>query len=69
MGDPNRPAADLLGEFIAGLGMPRTLSEVGVTPDQFERAATLAMHDRWIHSNIRPISGPDDVMEILKLAA
>ena len=69
MGAPDRPAADLLHEFIAALGMPRTLAEVGVTPDQFEKAARLSMHDRWIHTNPRPIKGPEDVMEILKLAA
>lgn len=69
MGAPNRPAGDLLDEFIRGLGMPRTLAEVGVTPDQFERAAELCMHDRWIHTNPRAISGPDDVLEILRLAA
>lgn len=69
MGAPDRPVADLLSEFIAGLGMPGRLSDVGITPDQFEKAAELSMHDRWIHTNIRPIQGPDDVMEILKLAA
>ena len=62
-------AGDLLAEFIEALGMPGRLADVGVTPDQFEKAAKLSMHDRWIHTNIRPIKGPDDVMEILRLAA
>lgn len=69
MGSPNRPAADLLDEFIRGLGMPRRLADVGVTPDQFEKAAKLSMHDRWIHTNPRPITSPEQVMEILRLAA
>ena len=69
MGAPDRSAGDLLDDFIRGLGMPRTLADVGVTPDQFERAAKLCMHDRWIHTNPRAISGPEDVLEILRLAA
>ena len=69
MGDPSRPAGDLLQDFIEGLGMPSRLADVGVTPDQFEKAAQLSMHDRWIHTNPRPIKGPEAVMEILKLAA
>ena len=69
MGDAGQPAGDLLEAFIRGLGMPTRLSEVGVTPDQFERAAKLSMHDRWIHTNPRPIKSPDQVLEILKLAA
>lgn len=69
MGAPDRAVADLLSEFIQSLGMPNRLADVGVTPDQFEKAAKLSMHDRWIHTNIRPISGPADVMEILRLAA
>lgn len=68
MGVPDRPAAELLREFIAGLGMPGTLAEVGVRPEHFEKAAKLSMHDRWIHTNPRPIRGPADVMEILELA-
>ena len=69
MGQPNQSAAELLAEFIASLGMPRSLAEVGVTPDQFEKLAKLSMHDRWIHTNPRPIPGPEQVMEILHIAA
>lgn len=69
MGRPGDPAADALADFIAGLGLPGRLADVGVTPDQFEKAAKLSMHDRWVHTNPRPISGPEDVMEILRLAA
>lgn len=69
MGQPDMDAGDALEAFIAGLGMPTRLADVGVEPEQFERAAKLSMHDRWIHTNPRPIAGPDDVMEILRLAA
>jgi maleylacetate reductase len=69
MGRPGDDAADVIGEFIASLGLPRTLAEVGVHPDQFELIAHNAMHDRGIHANPRPIRGPEDVMDILEMAA
>lgn len=69
MGRPGEDAAEVIGDFISSLGMPRTLAEVGVTRDQFQVIADNAMHDRCIHSNPRPIKGPADVMEILELAA
>jgi maleylacetate reductase len=69
MGAPGRDAGDVLHDFIESLGMPRSLSAVGVTPDQFERAAELTMHDRWTHTNPRPITRPEQVIEILQLAA
>lgn len=68
MGQPNRPAAQVIDEFVRGLGLPRTLADVGVGPDDFERVAKHSMHDRYIHTNPRPISGPDDIVEILNLA-
>jgi len=69
MGHPGADASDVVGAFIAGLGMPRTLSDVGVNDDQFRIVAENSMHDRYIYSNPRKIAGPDDVMEILRLAA
>ena len=69
MGQPGRPAADVLHEFIAGLGMPRTLAAVGVTPDRFETVAKAALLDHYIHTNPRPIHGAEDIMEILRAAA
>lgn len=68
-GRPGVPAGDVVSAFIAELGMPQTLKEVGVSPEQFARIAELAMHDRYIHHNPRPIRGPEDVLEILQLAA
>ncbi len=69
MGRPGVEAGEVLHDFIAGLGMPRTLQEVGVTPDQFELVAKNTMHDRWLHTNPRKINGPEDIIEILHLAA
>ena len=66
---PGEEAAEVVGALISALGLPRTLRDVGVGPERFREVAEHAMHDRWIHTNPRPIRGPDDVEEILRLAA
>jgi maleylacetate reductase len=62
-------AADAVDDFIRGLGMPRSLKEVGIERDKFEQLAMGAMHDFWTRTNPREITGPDQVMEILEMAA
>lgn len=69
LGEPDRPAWQVLHEFIAGLGLPRTLAAVNVGPAQFETIAKAALLEYYIHNNPRPIHGLADVMEILRLAA
>ncbi len=69
MGRAGEDAGDALDRFIAGLGMPRSLSAVGIGPDSFERIATGAMATPWVPRNPRPIAGPAEVREILALAA
>lgn len=69
MGRAGEDAADALDEFIAGLGMPRSLSAVGIGQDNFERIASGAMGTPWVPRNPRPIPSPAQVMEILALAA
>lgn len=69
LGRPGEAAADLLHELIAGLALPRRLADVGVEEAEFERLAGLCMHDAWTHSNPRPIAGPEQIVEILRLAA
>jgi maleylacetate reductase len=69
MGHPGKAASDVLDAFIAGLGMPRTLSAVGVTEDKFETIARAALLDHYLHTNPRPIGGVADIMEILRSAA
>ena len=68
-GKPDTPAADLVGNLVATLGLPRRLSEVGVGKDRFREIAEKSMHDRAVLNNPRPIKGPAEVMEILALAA
>ena len=69
MGKPGQDAGDMLDEFIRGLGMPRSLSEVKVGREHFERIAKQAMGTPWVPRNPRPIPGPAEVCEILELAA
>ena len=73
MGDiPNAAstdAADKLDAFIAGIGMPRSLDAVDIRVEHFQMIAEGAMNTPWVPRNPRPIAGPKDVMEILKLAA
>lgn len=67
-GQPDRPAADIVDEFIRSLGMPRSLSEVGVTEKDLKLVAEYTMEDLWARTNPRTIATPDDVMEILRTA-
>jgi maleylacetate reductase len=69
MGRPNDDAGDLLDRFIRGLGMPRSLREVGVGPEHFDRIAQQAMATPWVPRNPRRIERPAQVREILDMAA
>jgi alcohol dehydrogenase class IV len=68
MGHPGEDAGDVLDAFIRGLGMPRSLGEVKVGSDQFDRIARQAMGTPWVPRNPRRIAGPAQVREILELA-
>ncbi|MFC1533060.1 iron-containing alcohol dehydrogenase [Thermodesulfobacteriota bacterium] len=68
LNEPGKVASDIVDQLIRDLGMPRSLSEISVTSDKFEEIASISMHDDWIYTNPRPISGPKDVVEILKMA-
>jgi maleylacetate reductase len=69
MGEPGKDAADVLDNFIRGLGMPRSLQDVKIGPEHFEAIAQQAMTTPWIPRNPRQIDGPAQLREILLLAA
>jgi alcohol dehydrogenase class IV len=69
MGQPGREAGDVLDDFIRGLGMPRSLGDVKVNKEHFDRIARQAMGTPWVPRNPRKIDGPTQVREILELAA
>jgi len=68
LGDPHKPACNVVSELVAQLGLPSTLREVGVQPEMLDLIAKHSMHDRLIHSNPRKIQGPEDVRRILDAA-
>ena len=68
LGDPAGSAADLVANFIAALGLPRTLRDVGVREDQLPAIAAHARGDIWGRTNPRPMHSADDVLEILRAA-
>jgi maleylacetate reductase len=69
MGRPDADAGDVLDEFIRGLGMPRSLRDVKVGLEHFDRIALAAMATPWVPRNPRKIEGPAQVREILDMAA
>ena len=69
MGHPGKDAADVIDAFIAALGLPRRLADVGVTQKDFPAIAAHTMHDDWLHHNPRRITEPEQVIEILRAAA
>ena len=68
LGEPHKPACDVVSELVAQLGLPSTLREVGVKAEMLDLIAQNSMHDRLIHSNPRKIHGPEDVRSILEAA-
>lgn len=68
LGRAGEPAAEVLAELIAGLGLPGRLREVGVQAGQLDQIATESMHDRWVHTNPRRIEGPPAVRALLDAA-
>lgn len=69
LGDAGQPAADLLAALIAELGLPRRLSDVGVTEADLQGIAEATLHDLWAATNPRPLATSADVLEILAAAA
>lgn len=69
MGHPGKDASDVLDALIRGLGMPRTLRDVGVTKESFEVIAGQSMATPWVPRNPRRIEGPAQIREILDMAA
>ena len=69
LGAAGLSAATAVGNLVRSLDLPTDLKSVGIRRDQFQAIAEHTMHDRGVRSNPRPIRGPEDIVEILKLAA
>jgi maleylacetate reductase len=68
MGQPGRPAHELVAELVRALGQPATLRDVGLRADQQGELAQRALAFAPVQANPRPIRGADDVRAILDLA-
>ena len=68
LGRPGERVGDTLTELIAGLGLPTCLDDVAVTPDQYAAIAGSVMGDHLTHKNARTVTGPEDVIDVLKRA-
>ena len=69
LGTPDKAAAAALDDLVRGLGLPRTLRDVGLTEEQIPEIARHAYHDIWGKTNPRPIKGPEDMEHILRMAS
>jgi maleylacetate reductase len=68
MGNSSAPASELVDQFIRDLGMPRSLSEVGVGEDQFDHVAEYTLLDFWARTNPRTVTCAADIRQILEMA-
>jgi len=57
----------IMAKFIRRIGMPQSLSEVGVHEDRFEKISKDVLGDFWSQTNPIPLK-QDMVMEILQYA-
>jgi maleylacetate reductase len=64
---PTQDASQLLKGYIRLLGMPGSLTEVGVGRDKWELLAKETMTDPWTKTNPRKVNGVEDLIEIFKL--
>jgi maleylacetate reductase len=64
------PFADVLEDLLVRLDMPRTLADLGLTPEQIESFIQPALdHPQVTHNNLRPIRTAADLRAVLALAA
>jgi maleylacetate reductase len=67
-GEPGGSAADAVRRFIASLGLPTRMSELGVDESKLPRVAETGLGNAFVKANLRPIQSADDVMSILRAA-
>jgi maleylacetate reductase len=68
MDRPNMSAGDAVAELISDLGLPARLRDVGIKEDQLPTIAEEAAKHPVVLSNPRPVTGPADVLQILRAA-
>lgn len=69
MGAKGVSAAEAVKRLARSLGLPTDLKSVGIGPEKFQAIAEHTLHDAGIRANPRPITGAQDIVEILEIAA
>jgi alcohol dehydrogenase class IV len=69
LGAENMSAGDAVRRLVADLGLPRTLSAVGADDALKQQISEYAMTHPVVMANPRAISSPQDIFEIMELAA
>jgi maleylacetate reductase len=59
---------DRIEQLIVELELPSRLRDVGVDHESFPHVADLVLADRALATNPRPVTDPDDVIEVLEAA-
>lgn len=67
-GNSGASAAEAVRQFIASLGLPTRLSQLGVDDKTLPRVAETGLGNAFVKANLRPIQSADDVMAILRTA-
>jgi maleylacetate reductase len=68
IGDPDTSAADQIQALVRDLDLPGRLRDCDVPRELLTTIAEESMHDMWIPTNPRSISGPEDVLPLLEAA-
>jgi maleylacetate reductase len=68
LGSPERRACDGMRDFVAALGVPYRLRDVGITRTDLADLASRYDGTGPISTNPRPVRGAQDLVEILELA-
>ncbi|MFZ9407223.1 MAG: iron-containing alcohol dehydrogenase [Burkholderiaceae bacterium] len=69
MGQPEVPAHRLIGDLIRGLKQPSRLADVKIGAEHFEDIARRALVYPNLRDNPTPLTTPEQVIEVLRLAA
>jgi alcohol dehydrogenase class IV len=67
-GQPGKPAHQLADEAIRGLGMPRSLTAVGLKEGDLAPLAGYTFQDIWCGTNPRPIADAEALVPLLRKA-
>jgi alcohol dehydrogenase class IV len=60
---------DLIDAVVRELGLKRTLQEVGVGSEMFEKLAEASLRDPFLRTNCVPIHNKEEVLEVLEICA